>query len=69
MKRSEILRVEKYLREKFGNTMITLSEQQDGSCEVNLDDEFIGIIFRDDEDGEVSYDFHMAILEMDLEPV
>jgi hypothetical protein len=68
VKRSEILRVEKYMREKFGNNTITLSEQTDGSCEVNLGDEFIGVIFRDDEEGEVSYDFHMAILEMDLTP-
>ncbi|MDP8995895.1 MAG: DUF3126 family protein, partial [Pseudomonadota bacterium] len=29
--------------------------------------EFVGIIFRDDEDGELSYNFSMAILEMDLE--
>lgn len=69
VKRSELLRVEKYLRDKFGNATITLSEQADGSCEVNLDGEFIGVIFRDDEDDEVSYDFHMAILEIDLAPV
>ena len=30
-------------------------------------EEFVGIIFRDDEDGELSYNFSMAILEMDLE--
>jgi hypothetical protein len=36
---------------------------------VNLDGEFIGVLFRDDEDDEVSYDFHMAILDIDLAPV
>jgi len=42
------------MRDKFGNATITLADQADGSCEVNLDGEFIGVIFRDDEDDEVS---------------
>ena len=36
------------------------------SAEVYIGDEFLGVIFRDDEDGEVSYDFNMAILDIDL---
>ena len=67
MKRSELLSVEKYLRRKFGNNAITLNEQKDGSCEVLIDDEFIGVLFRDEEDGELSYAFNMAILDIDLE--
>ena len=67
MKRSELLRVEKYLRRKFGNSAIVLKEQKDGSCEVLIDDEFIGVLFRDEEDGELSYAFNMAILDIDLE--
>lgn len=67
MKRSELLSVEKYLRRKFGNNAITLKEQKDGSCEVLIDDEFIGVLFRDEEDGELSYAFNMAILDIDLE--
>jgi uncharacterized protein DUF3126 len=35
--------------------------------EVYVGDEFIGVIFRDEEDGELSYDFSMAILDFDLE--
>lgn len=65
--RSELLRVESYLRRKFGNNTISLKEQKDGSCEVSLGDEFIGVVYRDDEDDEVSYDFHMAILDIDLD--
>ena len=34
--------------------------------EVLVNGEFIGVIFRDEEDGEISYAFNMAILEMDL---
>jgi len=67
VKRSELLRVEKYLRAKFANNAISLKEQKDESCEVLIGDEFIGVLFRDEEDGELSYAFHMAILEMDLD--
>ena len=33
---------------------------------MNIGDEFIGVIFKDEEDGEVSYAFQMAILDIDL---
>ena len=55
------------MRRKFGNNAIILKEQKDGSCEVLIDDEFIGVLFRDEEDGELSYAFNMAILDIDLE--
>ena len=31
-----------------------------------IGEEFIGVIYRDEDDGEVSYDFNMAILAYDL---
>jgi hypothetical protein len=34
---------------------------------VFVGDEFIGILFREEEEGELSYQFQMAILELDLE--
>ena len=67
MTRSEIWRVEKYLRNLFRLDTITLLERpQSDSVEVHVGGEFIGVIFKDEEDGEVSYAFNMAILEMDL---
>lgn len=68
MDKEEILRLQTYLREKFGNDAIHLLEEgrKDNSVLVNLGDEFIGTIYRDDEDGGVSYDFNMAILDIDL---
>jgi hypothetical protein len=65
---SEIRRLQTYLRDKFGNGKIKLKDriQTDGSLEVAIDDEFIGIIYRDEEEGEVSYAFNMAILDIDL---
>jgi len=65
--RSEIWRVEKYLRNLFRLDTITLIERTKGdSVEVHVGGEFIGVVFRDEEDGEISYAFNMAILEMDL---
>ena len=40
-------------------------KQQD-SVEVHINGEFVGVLFKDEEDGEISYAFNMAILEMDL---
>ena len=67
MTRSEIWRIEKYLRNLFRLDTITVIERpQADSVEVHVGGEFIGVIFKDEEDGEVYYAFNMAILEMDL---
>jgi hypothetical protein len=68
--RSEIWQLEKYLRNLFRLDTITVVERpnQPDSLEVHVSGEFIGIIFKDEEDGDVSYAFQMAILEMDLPP-
>ena len=34
--------------------------------QLYVNGEFVGVLFKDEEDGEVSYAFNMAILEMDL---
>jgi hypothetical protein len=65
--RSEIWRVEKYLRNLFRLDTITVVDRpQADSVEVHVAGEFIGLVYRTDEEGEVSYDFNMSILEMDL---
>ena len=68
--RSEIWRLEKYLRNLFRLDTISVLERpnQADSLEVHVAGEFIGIIFKDEEDGDISYAFQMAILEMDLPP-
>ena len=67
MTRGEIWRIEKYLRNLFRLDTITVLERpQADSVEVHVGGEFIGVIFKDEEDGEISYAFNMAILEMDL---
>jgi len=37
------------------------------SCEVYKGDEFLGIIYRDEDEGELSFNFSMAILDIDLD--
>ena len=66
--KSEIKRLEAYLRDKFRMPSISVFARpnKDDSAEVNIADEFIGVIFKDEEDGEVSYAFQMAILDIDL---
>ena len=68
MTKSEIVRVQQYLRNVFGTDRIMLKERKpnDDSAEVYVGGEFIGVIFRDEDEGELSYAFNMAILDMDL---
>jgi hypothetical protein len=64
----EIQKVQGYMQSKFGNGGITLRirEKAPDSVEVLLNGEFIGILYKDDEDGDVSYDFNMSILSIDI---
>lgn len=67
-KDTEILRLENYLRHKLGNAQIQLKARAKtgDSVEILLAGEFLGVIYKDQEDGEISYDLNMAILESDL---
>jgi hypothetical protein len=65
----EIKKLTRFFRAKFqlANIEVRKRPQKNDSAEVYIGDEFIGVIFRDDEDGELSYNFNMAILDFDLE--
>ncbi len=69
MKPDEIAKLTKFLRAKFEMPAISVRKrpQKNDSAEVYIGEEFVGVIFRDDEDGELSYNFSMAILDFDLE--
>ena len=69
MDKQEITKLQAYLRLKFKMPEIKIVARPKikDSAEVLIGDEFIGVISRDDEDGEVSWNFNMAILEMDLD--
>ena len=68
LNKQEVNKLQKYLQEKFANKNITLVTRKEtaDSVEVKLSDEFIGVVYKDEDEGETSYDFNMAILELDL---
>jgi uncharacterized protein DUF3126 len=65
----DIKKLETYLRRLFGNTQIRVvpRPKKDDSAEVYIGEEFVGVLFVDDEDEDLSYNFSMAILGTDLE--
>ena len=69
LEKKELESVQTYMRRLFGNASIRIvaRPKKKDSAEVYLGDEFIGVLFEDKEDGELSYNFQMAILETDLE--
>lgn len=65
-----IKKLDAYLKKVFNNPQIRVvpRPKKDNSAEVYIGEEFIGVLFVDDEDDDLSYNFQMAILETDLEP-
>lgn len=69
MTRTEIEKLEKFFQRRFKMPIIEVRQrpQKEDSAELFIGDEFIGVIYRDDEDGDTSYNFNMAILDIDLD--
>ncbi len=69
MDRKEIQKLETFFRKRFNMPSMQVRQrpQKSDSAELYIDDEFVGVIYRDDEDGDLSYNFTMAILDIDLE--
>jgi|TARA_R100000501_G_C2565441_1_gene74398 hypothetical protein len=71
VKHEEIIKLQKYLQHKFGNRSIDVRPRpkQDDSVELYLGDEFIGLIYLDEDEGERSYMVQISILDIDLDEV
>ena len=69
MDRQEIQKLQGFFRKRFRMPGIDVRArpQKADSAEVYIGDEFVGVVYRDDEDGDLSYNFTMAILDIDLE--
>ena len=67
----EVRKLDAYLKRVFGNPKIRVvpRPKKDDSAEVYIGEEFIGVLFVDDEDDDRSFQFQMAILEEDLADV
>ncbi|WP_370237906.1 DUF3126 family protein [Brevundimonas sp.] len=68
MNENDQRRLESHLKRTFNHGGIKLKPRKTAdSVEVYVDDEFIGLVFED-EDGDGSFMFEMAILGEDLPP-
>jgi hypothetical protein len=65
----EIAKVQEYLRRTFDNQRVQVRQpkQKNAPIEVHLGQEFIGVLHRDEDEGEISYALHITILQEDLE--
>ena len=69
MDRVTLKKIENFFRQKFNNKKIKIEGRvnKDDSAEVFIEDEFIGVVFEDSEDGDTCFQFNMTILSEDLE--
>lgn len=69
LKPEEIRKLDAYFKRTFKNPALQVKARPNkkDSCELYLGDEFLGVISRDDEEGELSFNLSMAILDIDLD--
>jgi hypothetical protein len=69
VKPEELKKLDAYFKKTFNNPAIQVKARprKDDSAEVFIGEDFLGLVYRDDEDGDLSYNFSMAILDMDLD--
>ncbi len=67
----EVRKLDTYLKRLFSNPKIRVvpRPKKDDSAEIYIGEEFVGVLFVDDEDEDRSYQVQIAILESDLEEV
>ena len=65
----EMVKVQTYLQQLFWNPEINVQKGTgvDAPAEVYVGKEFIGVVYTNDDDGEISYDWNMSILPEDIE--
>ena len=71
MTANEIARVQSYLRRALANERIAISpaDPPGAPVEMTIAGEQFGVLYRDDDEGEVSFSLVISILEEDLPPV
>lgn len=67
----EIKKLDAYFKMVFGNDALSVKPRpkKTDSCEVYKGDEFLGVLYLDEDEGERSFNFSMAILDIDLDMV
>jgi hypothetical protein len=66
LKPDEIRKLDAFFKRTFQNPQMQVKARprKEDSAEVYVGEEFLGIVFKDEEDGD--YNFSMAILDIDL---
>lgn len=67
--KDELPTVTRFLKKRFNTDQIRVAmhpKKQD-LAEVFIGDEFIAPLYREEEDGEISYQLQMVILDVDLD--
>lgn len=65
---TETQKLEKFLQARMNNK-ITLKgrAKADDSVELLLDGEYMGTVYKDEEDGDISYNINISVLSIDLD--
>lgn len=65
----EIKKLDAYFKKVFQTPELRVQARpkKNDSCELYKGDEFLGVIYLDEDEGERSYNLSMAILDIDLE--
>lgn len=68
MSPDDVSRLQRYLQGLFANPSIDVRARPNkaDSAEVYIGEEFIGVLFRDEDDPE-DYNFNMSVLGVDLQ--
>ncbi len=67
MGREEVQRLEAYLKDKLNDGLrLVARKETDDSVEVYLGAEFLAVVYKDTDEGEVSYSMNMTVLAEDL---
>ncbi|WP_193178320.1 DUF3126 family protein [Oricola nitratireducens] len=69
MTSEEVTKLTRFFQKTFGNASLAVKPRPRiaDSVELYVGDEFLGIVTRIEDEGEVSYDLSMSILDIDLE--
>jgi hypothetical protein len=69
VKKDELAKLQAYLTKTFGAAKLEVRPQpkKEDMAEVFINGEFVATLYREVDEGETSYQFQMAILDVDLE--
>lgn len=68
MQSTEVEKLTSYLKKLFNSEEIKVKKfpNKKDSVELYKGEEFLGVIYRQEDEGELSYELNISILELDL---